>query len=935
MTASLILGVIDGLSIGFLAVGLVLVYKANRFINLAHAQIGTYSAVLLAKLVLDEGFSWWTAFPIALAVGILTGLLTERYVVRRLRERGSSPVILLLATIGVAQLLAALPYIPALGPDSQKLTLQGYPLPFQASITVAGVVLTGQYVLVLVVVPTVVAGLAAFLKYSTTGRMIRAAASNPDAARLAGVSIGRVSLLTWGLAGALSAVTAVVQAPSQPSFDASTLGPDLLLRALGAAAVGGFTSLPAALAGGLAIGLINQIALHVTGSGGAATLVVFAAILVILLVRSEAISAAVKVVDQHVQESRPIRVPDAVRNRNFVRHQWRLLGALALFVGLLLPQLPVFRPDSQTFGLNLVLIYALVGVAVTMVVGWAGQVSLGHFALVGVGAFLTVKLSPQGVSLPLLLFISGAAGAGIMVVIGIPALRIRGLTLAITTLGFAVIAPAWLFNQPWIGSARPFGIQVTPPGLGSLGGPHSQRAVYYISLTVLVLALVAAHGLRRSLPGRLVLAVRDNEAAAMAFGVTPATIKLAVLGFSGFLAAMAGVLWAIAFQNLAVAQFNPALSLSILAVPVIGGLGSLNGAIGASVLLYGLTFFLGPHLGAVFGDVGRSVGFQLLLAGLGQLSVLLAYPTGLAGYAQRRWESFLEQVAEHEGLRPTPVDHDALVVEDLELAFGGVRALDHAAITVGAGEIVGLIGPNGAGKSTLLNAVSGAVAAKGQVLLFGADVTTLPPDMRWAQGLGRSFQDARLFPSLTVAETIQLALRDSERAGFLAAVLRLPWVSAMDRSGRAKADQIIDRFGLRPYATSLISDLSTGTRRVCDLAAQVAAHPRLLLLDEPTAGVAQREAEVFPGLLRRIRDELGCAILVVEHDLPLLMNLCDRLYAMESGHVIAEGTPEQVRSDPRVIASYLGTSGAAVTRSNQPAGRSTSKVAAGAGSRSG
>jgi ABC-type branched-subunit amino acid transport system ATPase component len=207
--------------------------------------------------------------------------------------------------------------------------------------------------------------------------------------------------------------------------------------------------------------------------------------------------------------------------------------------------------------------------------------------------------------------------------------------------------------------------------------------------------------------------------------------------------------------------------------------------------------------------------------------------------------------------------------------------------------------------------------------------------MRWAQGLGRSFQDARLFPSLTVAETIQLALRDSERAGFLAAVLRLPWVSAMDRSGRAKADEIIDRFGLRPYATSLISDLSTGTRRICDLAAQVAAHPRLLLLDEPTAGVAQREAEVFPGLLRRIRDELGCAILVVEHDLPLLMNLCDRLYAMESGHVIAEGTPEQVRSDPRVIASYLGTNGAAVTRSNQPARGSTSKVTAGAGSRSG
>jgi ABC-type branched-subunit amino acid transport system ATPase component/ABC-type branched-subunit amino acid transport system permease subunit len=734
-----------------------------------------------------------------------------------------------------------------------------------------------------------------------------------------------------------------VQAPSQPSFDASTLGPDLLLRALGAAAVGGFTSIPAALVGGLGIGIVNQLALHATGSGGAATLVVFATILGILLVRSDAISAAVKVVDQRVQEVRPLRVPPAVRHRNFVRHQWRLLAGLALFVSLLLPQLPVFRPESQTFGLNLVLIYALVGVAVTMVVGWAGQVSLGHFALVGVGAFLTVKLSPQGVSLPLLLVVSGLLGAAIMVVIGIPALRIRGLTLAITTLGFAVIAPAWLFNQPWFGSARPFGIQVTPPGLGHLGAPHSQASVYYISLTVLVLALVGGHGLRRSLPGRLVLAVRDNEAAAMAFGVTPATVKLGILAFSGFLAAMAGVLWAITFQNLGVAQFNPALSLSILAVPVIGGLGSLNGAVGASVVLYGLTFFLGPHLGAVFGDLGRSVGFQLLLAGLGQLGVLLAYPSGLAGYAQSRWERFLEQVAEQQVQQPDPAEHEALVVEDVELAFGGLRALDHASITVSAGEIVGLIGPNGAGKSTLLNAITGALPASGRVLLFGTDVSGLGPDERWAHGLGRSFQDARLFPSLTVAETIQLALRDGERAGFLAAVLRLPWVRTMDRSSRARAEEILDRFGLRPYAASLISDLSTGTRRICDLAAQVAAHPRLLLLDEPTAGVAQREAEVFPGLLRRIRDELGCAIVIVEHDLPLLMNLCDRLYAMESGHVIAEGTPEDVRRDPLVIASYLGTNETAVKRSNQersaavdglraPASASRRRVKAGAGS---
>ncbi len=782
-------------------------------------------------------------------------------------------------------------------------------------------VLTAQYVLVLIVVPVVVGGLAAFLRFTTMGRMIRAAASNPDAARLAGVSIGRVSMVTWGAAGALAAITAVLQAPSQPSFDASALGPDLLLRALGAAAVGGFTSIPAALAGGIGLGLINQIALQVTSNGGVATLVVFASVLLILVVRSGAISAAVKVTEQRVQESRPLKVPAVLAGRNFVRHQAGLAWGLTLFVALLLPQLPFLRTDSQRFGLNQILIYGLVGISVTMVVGWAGQVSLGHFALVGVGAYLTAKLAPHGVSLPLTVLLAGLLGAAVMALVGLPALRIRGLTLAITTLGFAVIAPAWLFNQSWFGSEQPFGLQVKAPGLGGLDGPSSQIAVYYLALALVGLTVAGGQALRRSSAGRTVFAVRDNEAAALSFGVTPATVKLAVLAVSGFVAGSAGVLWAAAYQSLGVAQFNPAFSLAVLAVPVIGGLGSIPGALAAATFLYGLSYFVSPHLTAVFGEAGRSIGFQLFLAGVGLLGTLLAYPGGIAGFAQQKWEQLLARIAEHEQSLTPDVDPDvevpALLVQDLRLSFGGVVALDGTSFVVRPGEIVGLIGPNGAGKSTTLNAVSGVLSARGRVEIFGTDVDGMAPDMRWAQGLGRTFQDARLFPSLTVRDTVQLALRHEERSGFLPAMLRLPWVADSERSGRARAEEIVDRFGLRPWADALIGDLSTGTRRICDLAAQVAASPRLLLLDEPTAGVAQREAEVFPGLLRRIRDELGCAIVIVEHDLPLLMGLCDRIYAMESGAVIAEGTPEQVRNDPRVVASYLGTNDTAVNRSGK------------------
>lgn len=920
MGAAIVLGLITGLTIGFLAVGLVLVYKANRFINLAHAQMGTYSAVLLAKMVLDWGWSWWAAFPFAIVVGVATGLLVERFVIRPLRARSASTVALLLVTVGVAQLLSALEFIPVLGPNTQKLTLQGYPLPFKSHVKIEGVVLGGQYILVLILVPVVVAALAAFLKYSTMGRMIRAAASNPDAARLVGVSIPKVSMVTWGIAGALAAVTAVVLAPSQPSFDASSLGPDLLLRALGAAAVGGFVSIPAALVGGLGLGLVEQLTLYWSGSGGEADLAVFALILVIIMLRGRVIAAAFKTGGTLIAERPPLRVPDLVAGRAFVRNQTRLLALVGLFLGLVFPLLPYFRPDYRRFDLTLVLIYALLGVSVTMLVGWAGQISLGHFALIGAGAYLTAKLSPHGFSIPLLLFLCGLLGALIMVVVGLPAIRVRGLTLVVTTLGLGTVSYEWLFKQNWFGSSRSYGLQVIPPGLYGLGRPSSMLSIYYLSLGVLGIALVGASALRRSLPGRMIVAVRDNESAALAFGVTPATTKLAALGISGFIAATGGVLWADAWQNISLSQFNPALSLSILAVPVIGGLGSLSGAVAASVVIYINAFFISPLLTGVFGSVGSQIGFQLILGGGGLIAIMLSYPTGIAGAAQRVWEKFLQRVADEAAARPQPKAEapEALVVNDLRLSFGGVQALDGTSIQVRKGEIVGLIGPNGAGKSTLINAVSGQLHASGRVELLGVDVSDLPPDMRWMHGLGRSFQDALLFPGLTVKDVIQVALRSDDRYGFTAAMLRFPWAMRAQQSSERAAEQIIDRFGLRPWANILVSDLSTGTRRICDLAAQVAARPKVLLLDEPTAGVAQRETEAFPPLVRRIRDDLSCAILIVEHDMPMLMGLCDRIYAMENGRVIAEGTPEEVRNDPAVIASYLGTDLVAIDRSGPP-----------------
>jgi ABC-type branched-subunit amino acid transport system ATPase component/ABC-type branched-subunit amino acid transport system permease subunit len=916
VTEAVVLGVIDGLTIGLLAVGIVLVYKANRFINLAHAQLGTLSAVLLAKFVLDWTFSWWLAFPAAVGIGTGIGLVSERWVVRSLRRRSASSETLLLASIGVAQLLLALLFITALRPNNNLLTRKGYPLPFDARLDIGGVRLNADSLLILALVPLVVAGLAAFLRYSLTGKTIRAAASNADAARLCGISIPKVSSITWGIAGALSAVTAVLLAPSQASFEAARLGPELLLLALGAAAAGGFLSVPAACIGGVALGVVDHVAQHITKSSADATLVVFAAIILIFVVRARVISRAAGVEAPVSVERHPPRVPSAVAGLFIVRQQRLLLAAGALFVGIVVPLLPYFDTDAHRFDLALIVAFALVGVGLTMLVGWAGQVSLGHMALVGVGAFITARLAPHGWSLPLLLVLSGLAGAATMAVAGLPALRLRGLTLAVTTLGVAVVAPVWLFRQEWFGSNTPFGRLVEPAAIAKgLGRPFDQLHVYYLGLVVLVLVLIGGALLRNSVPGRLVLAVRDNEGAAASFGITPATVKLAALATSGFVAGAAGVIWAEAWRNAAASQFGPELSLSVLAVPVIGGLGSLGGAVAGAVAVFAPAFFLTAVTEAIFGKFSAQVGFQLALGGAGLVAALLAYPTGIAGATQRLWERFLERLARQRTSRPARSPEPPLVVGGVGVSFGGVRALADVSIQVGRGEIVGLIGPNGAGKTTLLNVISGARQPNGgRVRIFGEEVAGLPPEYRSVFGLARSFQDARLFPGLTVAETVQVAMSGHNRVGFLSSTVGAPWARAVNRSTRDEALKLLERLNLAEWADVPTAHLSTGTRRICDLAAQVASEPKLLLLDEPTAGIAQREVEVFPPLLRRIRDELGCAILIVEHDMPMLMELCDRVYAMDLGQVIAEGTPEEIRADPLVISSYLGTDESAISR---------------------
>jgi ABC-type branched-subunit amino acid transport system ATPase component len=263
-------------------------------------------------------------------------------------------------------------------------------------------------------------------------------------------------------------------------------------------------------------------------------------------------------------------------------------------------------------------------------------------------------------------------------------------------------------------------------------------------------------------------------------------------------------------------------------------------------------------------------------------------------------------------------DGSVLSTRHLTVQFGGLTAVNDVDFRADPGDVIGLIGNNGAGKSTLLNAIGGFVPSRGSVMLLGRDVSKKRAHQRARLGLGRTFQAARLYPELTVRDTVELALEARRRSSFWGSLLWLPSIRP-ERSKHAEAGELIDFLGLGRYNDRFIAELSTGTRRIVELATVLAVAPRVICLDEPTAGVAQREAEAFGPLILRVQKELDATLVVVEHDLPLILSISTRIYCLEAGTVIAHGAPTEIRDNPRVVASYLGTDERAIQRSNAPA----------------
>ena len=918
-----LLGVTVGLQYGLLAVGLVLVYRASRFVNFAHGQMGVIASALLARLVLDGHVPYLVALLLSLVAGALTGVVIERLVVQKLFN--ASRLTLLIATIGVAQLLFAATSAGPLKENGPKLAAKGYPVPFHFNITLSGVVVNSSQVVTLIVAPLIAVGLYLFFARTHMGKAIRAASANPESARLAGIDVRRVSLLVWVVAGVLAGLTAILQAPSAPTIDLSRIGPSLLMRGLAAALLAGMADFRLAFGAGVLLGVVEQVALYNFHGGGVADISVAAFLLVAIALRGRALGRTARRGDDLLATERSrralsARLAQVSVARNLGRYGW---AALAL-IGLVAPVLPGLHTQEKAQALILIVSFAIVGLSLTLLTGWAGQASLGHFALLGVGAYTAARVDAHHWAVPALLLLAGLVTAGVAVLVGLPALRFRGLFLAATTLAFALAAQSWLFLKGWVGQAQTGNASALSARLPWVGELRTERALYYVALVVLALVVLGLRALRASAVGRALVAVRDNEPTAASHGLTPSSVKVVALALSGLLAGVAGGLWALATHNWSYQVFTPTMSLTMLALAIVGGLGTLEGPILGAVAV-----FFWPYL---LPDQNTAVNL-IIASGVGVLVILLFLPGGLASLVERgraRFLRWLEAGLPERPFGPQP-DAEPLTASGVSIRFGGLQALEDVSVRVGRGEIVGLIGGNGAGKSTLMNCISGHLrASSGRIVVFGQDVTGLAAEYRPFLSLARSFQDAWLYPGLTVLETVLVAFDRTDRSGAVGALVGAPWVRVAERRKRQVAMRALERVGLADRADTLVGELSTGMRRLCDLATVIVAEPGLVLLDEPTSGIAQREVEAFAPLLRSLRDDLGCAILIVEHDVPLVMSLSDRVYCLESGRIISEGTPDEVRADPAVIASYLGTEAAAIERSG---GRRRTRAGAKRGAR--
>ncbi len=686
LSASNILnGIALGSLYGILGVALVLVYRTSRIINFAAAALGAVPAITALLLTTTFGVSYLLTLPLAIVGGLAVGALTDVVVMRRFAK--SPRLIVTVVTIGLAQTFAVIGFfLPVwFGERADQPPVVETPwqdLAFESSR--GEPVLSGNQVFAFLVVGLCTAGLALFFSRTRMGMAVRASAENAERAALLGIPVQRVGTVAWALAGLLASMAIFAQAPLIGVPSDATLGFDALLYGLAAAVVAGLERFGTALFAGTAIGILIFASVAKTGSNDVASALMLVVILVALLAQRGTLSRAKDTgvsTWQSVKVFRP--VPAELRGVPEVRITKYVLMTTAVAVAVAAPFL-VGEPNLPR--LTVLPLYGIVAVSLVVLTGWAGQISLGQFGLVGIGAAVSGGIvADHNIDFFVACFLGIAAGAVAAVLIGLPAIRVQGLYLAVTTLAFGYAMQNYVLNPSFA-----LGDLLLPDGIvGAISRPsvygrfdlNDNRTFYFACVIALALVMAAALSFRSNRSGRVIIAMRDNQRAAASYGMNPVRVRLAAFAVSGGMAGLAGTLFAYSQFNVLGDSYDVLSSLFVFLATCVAGLTSVWAA-AVGVVLFEATILFGPDL---WEGLPTSIAAVLPLLLTGPLLILQLYqsPGGLAGYVFEERDKVLRRIAAKRGIHVPSLVADKRV-DDGEGHTAELSAAPEASMEVAA-----------------------------------------------------------------------------------------------------------------------------------------------------------------------------------------------------------------------------------------------------------